>query len=291
MVGPKGKRLSVVHTEIAPLSSLGRMGFGVSQALAGVRASWVRPELRWLSLGTVFLHGLVCGALLFVGFWIADGVMPTPPAGDGLLDSVLRWVLGALWLALVVAFSLASVWLTLLLGGVLCGPLLDALSERTEQLILGGPGNAGSLASNPTWAQSAFAELRVQVKLALVYWPVSSSLMMVTALPVVGTIAAPVLTWSLTSTWTSLSFLGPTAARHGLGAGARLGFLWRHKSIFIGLGAPACVPLLSVLLLPVLAPGLVVGMTEVFLALAAADRVPSRLTEREKARVRERPSF
>lgn len=282
--------MSSVHTEVPPLSALGRFGFGASQALAGVRTSWARPELRWLSLGTLCLHGLVCGALFFLGFWIANGVMPTPPAGDGVLDIVLRWLLGALWLALVVAFSLASVWLTLLLGGTLCGPMLDALSERTEHLVLGGPGNATSLASTHNGVQGAFAELLVQVKLALVYLPVSSSLMTVTALPMVGAVAAPTLTWSLTSMWTSLSFLGPTAARHGLGARARLGFLWRHKAMTLGFGAPACVPLLSVFLLPVLAPGLVVGMTEVFLTLAATGRVPSRLTEEEKARVRARSS-
>lgn len=279
------------RSEFDQLTALRQIRFGASQVLAGVRASWSRPELRWLSVGTVLLHGLVYGALLLLGFWIADGVVLISPTGDGIADTLVRWLLGALWLVLVVVFSLASVWLTVLLGGTLCGPLLDTLSERTERNLLGGSGSVTSLAPGTTLLNSTFSELLVQVRLALLYWPVSSSLMVLTAIPVVGTVAGPALTWCLTSMWTSLSFLGPTASRHGLGARGRLAFLWKNKAIALGVGAPACVPVLSFLLLPVLAPGLVVGMTEVFLTLAAAGRVPSRLSADEKARIRVRTSL
>ncbi|MFZ9887627.1 MAG: EI24 domain-containing protein [Myxococcota bacterium] len=276
------------RADAGSLSLARQFGFGISRALHGVRQSLVEPTLRWLSLGTIVLHVLVYGTLLVLGLWLLDGVVPAAPLGDGLLETLMRWLLGALQLILVVIWSLVSVWLTLLLGGTLGGPLLDTLSERTERLLLGGMQEERLADHEAGFLQSSVTELLRQGTLALLYWPLSSSLVLLTVLPVVGTIAGPLLTWCLTSMWSSLSFLGPTASRHGLGVRSRLALLWRYKGIALGCGAPASVPLLSALLLPLLAPGMVIGMTEVFLALAATEHVPSRLTETEKTHLRER---
>ena len=94
------------------------------------------------------------------------------------------------------------------------------------------------------------------------------------------------LAFVLTALWVGIGFTGNATARHGLSSAQRVRLVFSNKGLVIGFGAVGGIPFLSFLLLPLLSPALVVGGTRMFLALAAWDRIPSKLTDADKAAIR-----
>jgi CysZ protein len=101
--------------------------------------------------------------------------------------------------------------------------------------------------------------------------------------PVIGQVLSPVAAWCLTALWVSMTYTGQVGARHGLGARDRTRMLVGNFGLATGFGAVGGIPFLSFFLLPLLAPALVVGMTRLYLSLAAHGHVASKLTDDEKA--------
>lgn len=266
----------------APFSA--RVSGGIGFALAGVGLTLRRPELRWPALLSILLNIVVYGALAVLGWYLVADVGPDPTAYEGWLRTVMEWARGALRVALLILWLLAAIWLAILVGGLLSSPLFDLLSERTEEMLVGR--HVGAPFSLVTTLRLALREIGVQVKLLLVYLPVSLLILLANLIPVAGQLLSSTLAWVWTALWVSMTFAGPATARHGLGATARMKLLLDNKALSTGFGAIGGVPFLSFFLLPLLGPGLVVGMTRMYLALAAHDRIASKLSEAEKVALR-----
>lgn len=267
-----------------------RVTGGLGFALSGVGLALRRPELRWPALASIALNLIVYGALAALGFYLLADVGPDPNAYEGWLRTVMEWARGALRVALFILWLLAAIWLAIFVGGLLSSPLFDMLSERTEELLLGR--HVGPPFSFSATIRLALREMAVQVKLLFIYLPVSLVILLTNLIPLAGQLLSSTLAWVWTALWVSMTFAGPATARHGLGAGQRMKLLLDNKALSTGFGAVGGVPFLSFFLLPLLGPGLVVGMTRMYLALAAHDRVASKLSEAEKVALRvELPSL
>lgn len=277
-------------SDVGNASVTARVSGGIGFALAGVGLTLRRPELRWPALLAVLLNLVVYGALAWLGFTLLADVGPDPAAYEGWMRTVMEWARGALQVALLILWLLASIWVAILVGGLLASPLNDILSERTEELLVGR--HVGPPFSLATTLRLALREIGVQVKLLLIYLPVSLVILLANLIPVAGQLLSSTLAWVWTALWVTMTFAGPATARHDLRAGQRMRLLLDHKALSTGFGAIGGVPFLSFFLLPLLGPGLVVGMTRMYLALAAHDRVPSKLSEAEKVALRaELPSL
>jgi CysZ protein len=276
-----------------PLMS--RVATGFSFAMSGIGMTLKDGKLRTLSVICVAINAVIYLGLLWAGWSMLVAFMGDadvdPAKYEGfthsvvnLLEPVLEFMLGAVRVLLLVLWTLVAVFLALMLGNVVAGPVFDLMSERTEELMVGrAVGDPFTLAGS---IKTAIGELFVQLGLLLFYLPAVLLIFLIGLIPLLGQILGPALGWSLASLWVTLGFTSQTAARHRLGTAQRLRFLSEHKMLNMGFGAVGGIPFLSFLLLPLLSPALVVGGTRMFLALAAWDRVPSRLNDADKAVLR-----
>ena len=272
----------------APLAA--RLSGGLGFALGGVGLALKHAELRWPALLAVALNFVIYGALVALGFHFIADFSSDPNAAQDWFSTAMRWGAVALRALLLALWLLGSLWGAIALGGILAGPLFDLLSERTEKMLIGR--TVGPPFSFTTTLQTTVREVLIQLKLLFLYAPVSLGILLVGLLPVVGALLGPTLAWVWTALWVSMNFAGPTIARHGLGARQRLELLLKQPALATSFGAVGGIPFLSFFLLPLLGPGLVVGMTRMYLALAAYDHVPSQLSEAEKLALRaELPSL
>jgi CysZ protein len=263
-----------------------RLMRGVHFALSSVALTLRRAELRWLALACVLVNVVVYGGLAVLGVWLLVDVGPDPEAYEGFMATAVGWVRFALRVLLVLGWLLLSIWLAMFLSSLLCGPLFDLLSERTETLLVGRtvapPFSVGAALG------SALTEMFVQLRLLLLYLPAVLAVLALNLVPIVGQIASPVAAWVLAALWVSMSFTGPVGARHGLGARDRVRLLLENVGLGTGFGAVGGLPFLSFFLLPLLSPALVVGMTRLALALATHGHVSSKLTDSDKQLLRQR---
>lgn len=271
----------------APFAS--RVATGIGFALEGVRLTLARPELRWIALVCVLINVVIYGALAALGFWLIGDVGPDPSAYEGWMGTAMEWVRGALQVLLLIAWLLVSIWVAIFAASLLASPFFDMLSERTEELLVGR--HVGPPFSVVGAVKMALAEMAVQLKLLFVYIPVTLLILALNLVPVIGQVVSSLLAWVWTALWVTMTFAGPAAARHGLRASERTRLLFDNKATSTGFGGLGGVPFLSFLLLPLLSPALVVGMTRMYLALAAHDRVPSKLTDVEKAALKAEPKM
>ena len=193
-------------------------------------------------------------------FVIAAGLVVTY-AGDVLawlwprpgVESVLDWGLVALWYAfgavLVVAGFLSAYVLVLLLGGVLASPFTDALSERTEALLTGVPPAAGG-----SWLAGALQAVGHTVRVTALYLLLLAPVLLLHAIPAVGSLAATVLGGALGAFFIALEFSDAAFSRTGLSLGAKIRLLRAHlaSTMGVGLGSSALlwIPLLNVFCIP-----------------------------------------
>lgn len=281
--------------DVAVKPLLSRMFTSFRWVFSGFVWTLSRRELRAWAAASVLLNVVVYAALLVLGFSVLDDVEAflRPDAGmaAGFWRSV--WEAGAsiLKFLVFVLWGLVSVFLALGIGNVVCSPIYDVLSERTEEIWVGRP-----LPQSSTWLSSVtggIRELIIQLILLAFYLPMTLGILLLGVVPVVGQVIAPILAWSFAALWFAITFTSQSAARHGLTVFDRLGLVFRHKGVGVGFGGfqglISFVPVVPVLVMPLLTPAFVVGGTRLFLTLAAYDRVPSRLSEADKAVLRGAP--
>ena len=272
--------------DIAARALSTRFTLGVRLALDGTAWAFRRKELRALSFLSVAVNLLLYVGLLVLGFLylndVATWLAPDPARWQGFWRDVAELAQGIVKFLLGIAWVLLSVFLALAVGNVVSSPVFDLLSEKTEEILVGR-----SLAppfSLPGVVRTSLRELVVQMALLVVYLPVVIAILLIGLLPGLGQLLAPLLTWVWTSMWITMTFTTQATARHGLGVKDRLRMLTAHKTLSLGFGA--IESLLPFLLVPLFSPGLVVGGTRLFLSLAAYDRIDSKLTAEDKARMR-----
>ena len=278
---------------------IGRLLGGVKAVFSGFGIVLTDGRLFGLSLIPMVLHVLLLGGLLWVGFsmvagplidWLGPDATAAADAADAAKGaaaaaetSLAADVGKAVWSvainvlvgALIVVVSLM---LSLLLGTVICDPFYDLISERTEAIFLGRDVGdpftlAGVLQGIVRELMATLLRLSIYAVVAIPLWLVSF-----TPVAVVATPLAMVWTWF----FVAYEFLSRSLARHAVDPSKRVRPFVRHKALFLGFGS------LSWLLgfIPLSAPVLVVGATRLYLALAAHDEVPSRLSDADKALLR-----
>jgi len=253
---------------------------GARAALDGAAVVFAEPRLRLLAVVPMVVHVALFVALLSAGLmWgagpLGDRLAPADAADTGSFSSLLETLARVAAVFLVVVGSFVG---AVVAGSVVCDPLYDVLSERTEELLLGRavgePLSVGSVVAGILREASATA-------VRLCVWGAGFVVLTALSFTPLVVVAAP-LSFAWTALFSAWEYLSRSLSRHAVHIGGRFGAVFSHKATFLGFGAAATV--LSTL--PLTAPLLVVGGTRAYLALAARGRVASRLTDDDRARLR-----
>ena len=176
--------------------------------------------------------------------------------GAGVILSVVR---GVLWLLFELAFLLLYAYVGGFLVLIILSPLLAYLSERTEELIDGTtyPFNWGQFVKD-IWRGVLVALRSLFYELIL-----TLSILIITLIPVVN-LASPVLFFLVTSYFYGYSFLDYNLERKRLTSKGSESYVFQHKGMAIGVGAPYAL----LLIIPFIGPSLA-GFAAIFGTIAA----------------------
>lgn len=196
---------------------------------------------------------------------IVEALFHRPEADGRWLTSLRRgmwWVSSAVVHVLLLGVSSVLAWIV---GGIVASPVYDRLSAKVESLTLGeGDGEAFSwkLVMVDVWlgvTHSLFA-------LAL-YLMLACPLSILGFVPVVGQVVQVVLGTTVSAMFLSRELLDYSTSRRRYGFGKKLGLLWRHLPLTLGMGmctfGMLWVPLANFLSMP----AAVIGGTLLFCEL------------------------
>jgi CysZ protein len=201
----------------------------------GIAYFLARPAL-WKYFAAAFAINVVLFAILVYLFIehrteLVDALLPA--RWWGWLRAGLGWLL-------TLGVAIAGLFLFTIVGNILAGPFLDAMTERILREL-------GETLPPPRGTLRALGRSVVNQILKLVFFgAVQLALLLLHLIPGVGTVLHPIL-----STLVAVAFLGfeyldyPLDARH-LSVPARFAWLWRHPGEALGFGAV----LFPVLLIP-----------------------------------------
>ena len=246
-----------------------RFATGAGHLFWGVKMTLTQPSLFLLSMAVIGVNLFVYCALFGVVFYFSRDMTHYVAVQ---FPAVFRWD----WMETVavvmlnIIWALAAIFVAVGIASALTGPLLDKLSERTESLL------TNDVNPPPFTVRSFIVEMISWV--GITARSIGLGLTATVALcwiPVVG----QVVPFCIAAVFVALSFIQPTAIRHGLKTRERIQMLSRNKALLLGFGAPCNV--FPFLLVPLMTPALVVGGTRLFLSLAAHQRVPNIATENQ----------
>ncbi len=262
--------------DVAARGVLSQFWAGASLGMGGVgftfrNGALLRRALVPMAVQVAIFALLVALALHFLApltAWLS----PAPGHWYSFLGVVVE-------IALAILLVLAAALGTMIAAGVVCDPFYDALSEKTESILL-GRSVATKQSVGETIAGIARELLATAVRL-LLYLAGQVPLFLVGLTGVGSVVTVPLgLLW----TWlfVAAEVLSRSQGRHGIGAGARVPAAFKFYPLALGFGAAGWL----LTFVPLTTPFLVVGGTRLFLSLAAHDRVTSSLTDEDKARLR-----
>ena len=252
-------------------SVLTRLMAGVGHLAWGLRVSLTTPSLLGLSAIIVAANVVVYATLLLAGYWLSDDVAAYVA---NWAPSVFRWEWEetVLRVLILVVWAVACLFLAIFVAALLTSPLLEKVSEITEQLL------TGDVQPLPFAVGPIFYEIIAEAVLLVVSLIVGGAATLTLFwIPFVGQ-AIPMAIGAVFVTW---SFMAPTAVRHQVTIRQRLAMLRDNKALIVGFGLPASV--FPFLLVPLLTPALVVGATRLYLSLAVTGRAPGRATPQQVA--------
>jgi uncharacterized protein involved in cysteine biosynthesis len=230
----------------------------------GARASWsgaalIRADRRLLTLSIVptAIHIALAVVFAVVAVRIHTPLVALALdalSGSSLLDVValvLPWVVGLL-------LVLPTIIAVIVVGSIVCDPLYDLLSERTEELLTGKSTLPSSVAAA---VSGALREAGATLARLAVYVPVAVALTLLGFTP--ASPLAFILSFFWTWTFVAYEYWVRVLTRRRVGIGGRASFMQTHLVAAFGFGAVASM--LS--LLPFLAPLFVVSGTATVLRL------------------------
>jgi|GEM_PF-305787 len=264
----------------------GRFFGGLKMAMSSVGFTFKHSSLRGLAVVPTLIHIALFAGLVATGFYFIGDIIDwahIDPGDSGFwkfVSSTLDVMVGIFAGTLFVAGGVVG---TAIGGNILCGPIYDLLSERTELIVLGR-------SHAPAFSfKQVFSDLVQDILLGffrfMVYLAGLITIFLIGLIPIVGQIGAPILSMLWTWLFLALTFTDNSFVRHTISANERLGTIFSEKAVNLGFGFGAWL----CMFFPPLAPALVVGGTRKYLALAARDKVPSKLTEGDKALLRGAP--
>ena len=171
----------------------------------------------------------------------------------GVLVEVLTW---ALWIVAMPALLMLNFLVLVLVGQAVASPFLDQLSEQVETRVLGLEPLPLTLARTLKGVSVALGDLVWGVVLLVV---VNVPLLLLGLVPVLGTVAAGVLSFSFSALLLAHEFMGLPLTRQLVSYRERWSHLWKHKWLGLGMGtsvmAMLAIPGLNLVLLPLAAVG------------------------------------
>ena len=178
-----------------------RMMTGAGHLLWGLRTCLSQRPLLLLSLAVIVANLIVYCVLLGVGFYYSGDVSLFLTE---MLPNALsaRWVEIVLQVLVVVAWAMVALFLAIGVSSTVTGPLLDLLSERTEQLLTGDV-NPTPLSIGGFIAETG-ATLAIMVRSTMLGL---LAMLLLGWIPVVGQ-AVPMFVAAL---FVALNFIQPTA--------------------------------------------------------------------------------
>jgi uncharacterized protein involved in cysteine biosynthesis len=253
-------------------SFLARFWSGASFAASGIGFTLRHRRLLLWSIVPMLVQASIFVALVIIGARFLDDIVLRFGPAAGHWYSFIGSILYA---ALAVLLVVASVIGAIFLGGVVCDPFYDLLSETTESVLLGR--DVGAPWSAAMVLRGLGLELSATVWRLVVFLSVAVPLWLIGLTGVGSVVAVPAsLAWSFM--FVALASLSRSMGRHGIPGGRRMGALFDQKACALGFGALGWL----MAYVPLSAPFLVVGATRMYLALAAWDRVESTLSAADK---------
>ncbi len=206
---------------------------------AGYRFLAAHPRL-W---GWVAAPAAVTLVLLAAAIWaVAATASPLVAWATGWMpDAIERWAGWLVWLVVLVALGFAALLVFVPVAGVIAGPFNELLSEAVEERLTGAPGPRFSPGA---FARDALLGLLHGLRRLVVALGGALLLVALSFVPVVGTLAAPVLGGWLAARAAAYDCYDAVLARRGLSYPAKLAFLARHRHRTLGLGATVAALLL-----------------------------------------------
>lgn len=256
-------RLEELQAALMDGGVFARARAGASCVGRGTVTALGNPALLRLALLPIAVYGV-----LYVGFgWVAWRMViaahawlfpwATPDAWYGFFWSLAS---GLVWLLLGLVFFLTALAMVAVVGSILVSPFLEAISGRTEQVLLGGEPPPG-----PGFLESMVRTLRAQLFLLFLYLVGLACVALLYAIPGLGVLLGPPAQAALTLAFLAVQFLEWPAERRRLGVMDRVGMVRTHTAAVMGFGA-ACWLLM---LLPFTPSFLAVGGTLLFMGLTA----------------------
>ena len=271
-------------------SFIERVRTGARYAWRGQKMALIEPALRRRALWLIAINMLVFLGPLMIGQMLVDSLEQSMLEGTGeatagsLGSSIVQWLTDSGKRALVFVVSVlwfvVSFFFSLIVGRLFIAVLLDRFAATTEAIFFRRPESRFPILVS---FMSAIREIFVELTLLVVQLPMLLGLWLLSVIPVVGFPVALVLGYAWTCMWLALAMLAPVISRHGHGAFRRMRLLGHNKALCLGLGAIACVA--PIVLVPLLLPGMTVGATKLFLALASHDHIASDLSPEDKERL------
>lgn len=269
--------------DIAAASLPQRIAAGARFAVGGVPFVLQHGQLLRLAIIPVILNIILFGIFVVGGITRVDDVVQAAALGIDeqawyhFVETIWQSVV---WLATLVGVLLGGFLLTVVVGNVLAGPIYDLISERTEILVLGR--SAAEPFSVASFMRDLAGELFLTVVRLVLYLSGLVCIFLLGLVPVIGQVAGPVLSATWSWLFLTLELKNASLARHGVGAFGRFGHVFGKPTTHLGFGAASWL----MMWVPVMMPFLVAGATRHYLALAAWDRVPSRLSDDDKGMLR-----
>jgi len=246
-----------------PSGSVSRFFHGFGYAFEAVDV--IRQQRLWLLTAIpIAVNVALFLVMLAVTFWlvlpwlgaleqalvpaVATGFWNTVVAG---LAKILVW---GLWLVTPLLLLFVNAFVVVVVGQAVAGPFLDLLSERVECVVLGVPPAPTSVPRILRSIRTALAD----VVWSLLYWlGAQIPLLLLSLIPVLGSVSAAVLSFAFTSLLLAVEFVGLSLTRYFVGYRQRFGALWGNRAVGLGLGvatmAMLLIPGVNLLLLPVAA--------------------------------------
>ena len=237
-------------------------GFRFLNAHPGLWGWVIAPAVVTLLLLVAAIWGVVAAATPLVA-WVT-GWLPASIEGGAS---------GLVWLLVIVALGFGALLVFVAVAGVVAGPFNELLSAAVERTLTGVAGPRFSL---PGFLRDAATGLLHGLRRLVVFLLGAVVLFAISFIPVIGTIAAPVIGFWLAARGAAYDSYDAVLARRGLSYQAKLAYLAQHRARSFGLGAAVAgllvIPGVNLIAFGLGATGATLAVHELEAAAASARR-------------------
>jgi CysZ protein len=252
--------------EIHPLMKLAMQGYverkTSSRATSGLRIPLSAAKL--LVTNPRLWPWAIAPAIINFSVFVVTLFFTLPAASQAFgaawaMPAIVAWyhyLLIALWGLIYLIVMLLAVVLSymgaMMLGGVIASPFNDALSEKTERILLGA--RYVTPPEMPFW-KGVGRSMLSSAAMAGMYFGVMVPLLLLNLIPVVGSIAYTVIGGLVGGYFVALEYIDPLLERKTLPFKQKLALVWQERSLTLGFGVGTslmlAIPIINFFCLPI----------------------------------------